>query len=134
VETKLPGIELRTREAIEQSGVVVVGTLVDPGVVSPGPPGEQDIDDATFRIERTLSPAGAGAPHASGTVKLSYSRRVFPESAAEAAMERGQSYVLFCTKPAQKRLYALKAVPHSEDAVRVVVAAFSAGVKHAAIA
>lgn len=131
MEARYPGRAIRTRDAIERTAAVVIGTLVEPGVVSPGPPGAHDVDDASFRIERMLTPPAAGVATISGTVKVSYTQQVFPEAEAEAPLERGRPYVLFCTAPAPKRLYALKVVPHSEDAVRVVASAFAGGARHA---
>ena len=131
MEVRHPGREIRTREAIERTSVVVVGTLVEPGIVSPGPPGAHDIDDAGFRIDRTLTPTAAGTSPVSGTVRVWYTRQVFPEAAAEAALERGRPYVLFCTIQSPQRLFALKIVPHSEEAVRVVASAFDSGARHA---
>lgn len=131
MDARHPGRAIRTNEAIEQTSVVVMGTLVEPGTVSPGPPGAHDIDDATFRIDRTLTPAAGGSATVSGTVKISYTRQVLPEAEAEAQLERGRQYVLFCTVHSGQRLHALKAVPHSEEAVRVVASAFGSGARHA---
>lgn len=131
VEAKHPGTSIRTREAIERTSVVVIGTLVEPGTLSPGPPGAHRIDDAAFRIERTLTPGPAGVPPVSGTVKVSYTRQVFPEAEAEAQLERGRPYVLFCTVHSPQRLHALKVVPHSEEVDRVVASAFDGGARHA---
>jgi hypothetical protein len=130
VEAKHPGRAIRTRDAIEQTSVVVLGTLVEPGTVSPGPPGAQHIDDAGFRIERTLTPAGSGAQAVSGNVRVSYTRQVSPPAEAEPALERGAKFVLFCTIHSPRRLHALKVVPHSEEAVRVVASAFDNGARH----
>ena len=132
MNAKLPGQAIRTREAIERTTVVLLGRLVEQGGASPGPPGAQDVDDAQFRIERTLTPGGSAAPSVSGTVRVSYTRRVFPESKAEAPLERNASYVLFCTVHSPKRLHALKIIPHSEETVRIVASAFGAGARHAA--
>ena len=129
-EGRHPGRSIRTRDAIEQTSVVVVGTLVEPGTVSPGPPGTQHVDNAVFRIDRTLTPQEGTAPRVSGTVRVSYNRQVFPESSAEAPLERGSSYVLFSTVHSPQRLHALKIVPHSEEATRVVASAFGDGARH----
>jgi hypothetical protein len=130
VEARHPGGEIRTREAIEQTTVVLIGTLVEPGILSPGPPGAHAIDDATFRIDRTLTPTAAGTSPVSGTVRVSYTRQLFPEASAEAPLERGRSYVLFCTIQSPQRLFALKIVPDNEEAVRVVASAFDGGARH----
>jgi len=133
VEARYLGRGLRTRDAIERTSVVVVATLVEPGTLSPGPPGAQRIDEATFRIDDTLTPSGAASGPGSGrTVKLSYLRQVFPEAEAEAPLERGQRYVLFCTQMDARGLNALKIVPHSDEAVRVVASAFRGGARHSA--
>jgi hypothetical protein len=132
VEARYAGREIRTREAIEQTKIVVVATLMEPGTVSPGPPGTQHVDNAAFRVDRTLSPPASGAPSISGNVRVSYARQVFPESRAEAELQRGASYLLFCTVLAPGRLHATKIVPHSDDAVRVVAAAFEAGARQGA--
>jgi len=130
VEARHPGAELRTRDAIEQTTVVLTGTLVDPGVVSAGPPGAHAIDAATFRIDRTLTPTAAGTSPVAGTVRVSYNRQLFPEASAEAPLERGRSYVLFASILSPQRLFALKIVPHNEEAVRVVASAFDGGARH----
>jgi hypothetical protein len=132
VEARYPGGTIRTRDAIERTSIVVLGTLVEAGKSSPGPPGARHIDDAGFRIERTLTPAGSSVPAVSGTVKLSYTQQVFPESKAEAPLQRGATFVLFCTVTAPRRLHALKIVPHSEESVRVVASAFESGLRHTA--
>jgi hypothetical protein len=131
MEAQHPGRSLRTRDAIERTSIVVLGTLVEPGTVSPGPPGSQHIDNAGFRIERTLTPAEGASTKISDNVRVSYTRQVFPQASAEAPLERGSSYVLFCTVHSPQRLHALKIVPHSEDAVRVVASAFAGGARHA---
>jgi len=130
VEAGHPGRTIRTRDAIEQTTFVLVGTLVEPGTPSPGPPGAHRIDEARFRVEQVLTPS-TGAPPPSGTFALSYIRQVFPEPVAEAEPQRGGRYVLFCTLKAGQRLHALKVVPHSEEAVRVVASAFGGGARHA---
>jgi len=132
VQARLPGTAIRTREAIEKTAVVVLGRLVEQGTISPGPPGAQHVDDAQFRIERTLTPREGAAPSVSGTVRVSYTQRVFPEAKAEAPLERNASYVLFCTVHTPRRLHALKIIPHSEETVRIVASAFGAGARHAA--
>jgi hypothetical protein len=130
MEARYAGRDMRTRTAIEQTSVVVVATLTEPGTPSPGPPGTQHIDGARFRVERTLSPAAGGAASVSGDVRVSYSRQVLPQAKAEAELERGSSYVLFCAVLAPGRLDAVKIVPHSDEAVRVVAAAFEGGAQH----
>jgi hypothetical protein len=130
VEVKYTGRSIRTREAIEQTAVVVVGTLVEPGTVSPGPPGSQHVDNAVFRIERTLTPSEGAAPRVAGTVRVSYNRQVFPPSSAEAPLERGSSYVLFSAVHSPQKLNALKIVPSSDEAARVVATAFGDGARH----
>ena len=130
MEDRHPGGEIRTREAIEQTAVVLVGTLVDPGLVSPGPPGAHAIDDATFRIDRTLTPTAAGTSPVSGTVRVSYNRQLFPQASAEAPLERGRSYVLFASILSPQKLFALKIVPNNEESVRVVASAFDGGARH----
>ena len=133
MEANHPGTGIRTRDAIEQTGLVVAGTLVAVGTPSPGPPGAHRIDNARFRVEEILTPM-ASEPLQSNTLTLSYIRQVLPESAAEAAPQVGRRYVLFCTlKPGQK-LHALKMLPHSADAVRVVASAFESGARHSAAA
>jgi len=132
VEAKYTGHELRTRHAIEQTTIVLAATLVEPGTMSPGPPGEQHVDNAAFRVERTLSPAASGGKPISGNVRVSYSRQTFPEAHAEAELQRGTPYLLFCTILGPRRLHATKIVPDSEDAVRVVSAAFEGGARHGA--
>jgi hypothetical protein len=132
VNAKLPGTAVRTREAIERTTVVLLGRLLEQGGASPGPPGAQHVDNARFRIERTLTPGGSAAPSISGEVRVSYTRRVFPQSKAEAPLEPNASYVLFCTVHSPKRVHALKIIPHSEETVRIVASAFSAGARHAA--
>jgi hypothetical protein len=130
VEARYPGGTIRTRDAIERSAIVLLGTLVEAGKSSPGPPGARHIDDARIRIERTLTPAGSGVPAVSGTVKVSYTQQVFPQAKAEAPLERGAKFVLFCTVTAPRQLHALKIVPHSEESVRVVASAFNSGGRH----
>jgi hypothetical protein len=125
-----PGRSIRTRDAIEQTSIVVVGTLVEPGTVSPGPPGSQHVDNAVFRIERTLTPSEGTVPRVSGNVRVSYTRQVFPQASAEAPLERGASYVLFSTVQSPQQLHALKIVPHSDEAARVVATAFGDGARH----
>jgi hypothetical protein len=122
------GQGLRTRDAIKRTSVVVGATLVEP----PGRPGSGD--GATVRIDEILTPADV-APNAAAvwsgrTVKVSYLRQVFPECPA-SSLERGRRYVFFCTRIAEAELHALKIMPHSEDAVRVVASAFEGGARHA---
>jgi len=131
VEARYTGRTLRTREAIERTAVVVIGRLVEPGKARLGPPGASRISHARFDVERVLTPSAAStAPP--GAYRVSYNRQTLPESEAEAALQRGERYVLFCTAHPGKQLDALKIVPYSEEANRVVVAAFSAGARHAA--
>lgn len=130
MEARHPGRQIRTTDAIERTSVVVLATLVAPGMVSPGPPGAQHVDDAGFRVERTLTPGGGRAPAVSGNVKVSYTRQIYPEAEADAALERGGKYVLFCTAHSAKRLHALKIVPHTDEALRVVASAFEGGARH----
>lgn len=130
MNAKLPGTAVRTREAIERTTVVLLGRLLDQGGASPGPPGAQHVDNARFRIDRTLTPGGGATPSISGTVRVSYTRRVFPQSKAEAALEPNATYILFCTVHSPKRLHALKIIPHSEETVRIVASAFGGGARH----
>lgn len=131
MDARYPGGTIRTRDAIERTTHVFLGTLVEPGSLSLGPPGAQRIDDAKFLVEQTLTPAaGAAAPN--GTYRLSYYRQVLPESTTEAQPQRGGRYVLFCTLKAGRQLHAIKVVPHSEEAVRIVASAFGGGARHAA--
>lgn len=130
MEARYPGGAVRTRDAIERTSIVVLATLVEAGKSSPGPPGSRDIDDASFRIERSLTPQGAGVPAVSGTVKVSYTQQVFPQSKAEAPLQRGARFVLFCTVTAPRQLHALKIVPHSEESLRIVASAFQSGARH----
>ncbi|HJZ76276.1 MAG TPA: hypothetical protein VKE51_31290 [Vicinamibacterales bacterium] len=130
MDARYPGRAIRTRDAIEQTAVVVVGTLVEPGTLSPGPPGTQHVDNAVFRIERTLTPSEGTSPRVAGTVRVSYTRQVFPAAAAEAALERGSSYVLFSTIKSPQQLNAIKIVPSSDEAARVVASAFGDGARH----
>ena len=129
MESTYPGREVRTRDAIERTNIVVVASLVEPGVISPGPPGAHDIDNAKFRVERTLTPAGA--PQVGREIRVAYTRQVIPASRAEAQLERGQSYLLFATVLAPRKLYALKIVPHSDEATKMVASTFRGGVQHA---
>lgn len=129
MESPYPGREIRTRDAIERTNVVVIASLVEPGVVSPGPPGAHDIDGARFRVERTLTPDGA--PQVGREITVAYTRQVVPPARAEAQLERGRSYLLFANVLAPRRLYALKVVPHSDEAARLVASAFSGGARHA---
>jgi hypothetical protein len=133
VEAKHPGTDIRTRDAIEQTAIVVVGTLVEAGTLSPGPPGAHRIDNARFRVEEVLTPM-SNEPQLRNTLSLSYLRQVLPESAAEIAPQPGHRYVLFSTLKPGKKLHALKIVPHSAEAVRVVASAFGAGAAHSAAA
>jgi hypothetical protein len=129
VEARYQGRALRIRDAIEQTSVVVTGALVEPGTPSPGPPGAHRIDDATFRIDSALTPGASSA--SSQTVKLSYLRQVFPESEAEAPLEPGQRYVLFCIEMGSNGgLSVIKIVPQSDETLRVVANAFQAGARH----
>jgi hypothetical protein len=121
--------QIRTSDAIERTTHVVVGTLIETGTISPGPPGAHHVDEAKFRIERVLTPRGT-APPISGTVSLSYTRQVLPEAHADPELQRGTKYVLFGTSKPGRRLHALKIVPHSDEAVRVVASAFAGGAKH----
>ena len=127
---RFPGRQIRTTDAIERTSVVVVARLAAPGVVSPGPPGAHHVDDARFTVVRTLTPSGVPAPRISGTVKVSYTRQVFPESEADTPLEQGAGYVLFCTMHTPTRLHALKILPHNEETTRVVASAFEAGTRH----
>jgi len=123
--------QIRTRDAIERTTHVVVGRLIEPGTISPGPPGAHHIDEAKFRIEQTLTPRDMAAP-ISGTVALSYTRQVLPKAHADPELQRGGRYLLFATAKPGRRLHALKIVAHSEEAVRVVASAFAGGARHAA--
>ena len=120
---------IRTRDAIERTTHVVAGTLIDTGTISPGPPGAHHIDEAKFRIEQVLTPRGT-APSISGAVALSYTRQVLPEAHADPELQRGGRYVLFGTAKPGRRFHAIKILPHSDDAVRVVASAFAAGARH----
>ena len=131
MEANHPGKGLRTRDAIEQSALVVAGTLVEVGTPSPGPPGAHRMDNARFRVEQILTPMSS-EPLQGNTLSLSYLRQVLPESAAEAAPQAGQRYILFCTLKPGRRLHALKMLPHSSEAVRIVASAFESGARHAA--
>ena len=133
MEPKHPGTGIRTRDAIEQTAIVVSGTLMDAGTLSPGPPGAHRIDNAKFRVEEVLTPTTA-APLQSGTLALSYLRQVVPASVAEAEPQPGNRYVLFCTLKPGRRLHALKILPHSGEAVRIVASAFEGGAQHTAAA
>jgi hypothetical protein len=64
------------------------------------------------------------------TVKVSYLRQVYPVCTA-STLERGRRYVFFCTRLGAQELHAVKIMPHSEDAVRVVASAFQGGARHA---
>jgi hypothetical protein len=130
VQANNTGTEMRTRDAIEQTSIVVIATLVQPGVVSAGPPGAHHIDDAGFRVERALTPPAGAASPVAANVKVSYTRQVYPEAIAEPPLERGRRYVLFCNIHSRLRLHALRIVPHSEETVRVVARAFDAGARH----
>lgn len=129
MEARYPGRSLRTRDAIQRTGLVVVGTLVEPGTVTLGPPGASRIDRATFNVEQVLTPS-AGGTTPPGRYALSYIRQTLPESSADSALRRGERYVLFCTVMPGKRLDALKVVPYSDEAGRIVASAFSAGARH----
>jgi hypothetical protein len=130
VEARLPGTAIRMRDAIERTTVVVLGTLLEPGVVSPGPPGAHHVDGARFRVDRTLTPGETSATPITGTVTVSYTRQVLPESRAEAPLEPNRPYVLFCTVHSPRRLHALKIIPHSEETARIVASAFGGGARH----
>ena len=132
MEARLPGTAIRMRDAIERSTIVVLGTLLEAGVVSPGPPGAHHVDGARFRIDRTLTPGEASGAPITGAVTVSYTRQVLPESRAEASLEINRAYVLFCTVHSPKRLHALKIIPHSEETARIVASAFGGGARHAA--
>lgn len=131
VEARYPGGKIRTRDAIEQTAVVILGTLAQAGTASPGPPGARHIDGARVRVERTLTPAGPGVPAVSGTVSVSYTQQVFPQSKAEAPLEPGAKVLMFCTVTGPQHLHAIKIVPHSEESVRIVASAYEGGARHA---
>jgi hypothetical protein len=124
---------IRTRDAIEQTAIVVAGTLTDAGTPSPGPPGAHRIDNAKFRVEQVLTPTSKEDVR-SDTMTMSYLRQVIPASVAEAPPQAGQRYVLFCTLKPGRRLHALKILPHSNEAVRIVASAFESGARHSAAA
>lgn len=133
MDVKHPGAGIRTRDAIEQSAVVVIGTLLEAGTASPGPPGAHRIDNAKFRVDEILTPTSK-EPIASNTMAVSYLRQVMPAAAAEAPLQTGMRYVLFCTLKPGRQLHALKLVPHSTEAVRIVANAFETGAQHSAAA
>ncbi len=133
MEAKHPGTGIKTRDAIEQTAVVVVGTLVEAGTLSPGPPGAHRIDNAKVRVEELLTPR-SNEPVLRSTLSVSYLRQVLPESAAEIAPQPGRRYVLFCTLKPGGRLHALKVLPHSAEAVAIVARAFESGAAHSAAA
>lgn len=127
--TRYPGRAVRTRDAIEQTTQVLSGTITGTGNVSPGPPGAHDIDGATLRVDQVLTPNASTGVTPGQTVSLSYTRQVFPESEAEAELQQGQRYVLFCRSHG-RAVVALKAVPHSREQLRIVASAFRAGARH----
>jgi hypothetical protein len=133
VEAKYPGSGIRTRDAIEQTGLVVAGTLVEVGTPSPGPPGAHRFDNARFRVEEILTPV-SNEPLPGNALSLSYIRQVIPESAAEIAPQAGRRYVLFCTLKPGRQMHALKMLPHSAEVVRMVASAFETGARHSATA
>ena len=125
---------MRTRDAIEQSGVVVAGTVVDPGTPSAGPHDERPIDNARFRVEEILTPMAGARRAPRETVTLSYVRHAQPGVAAEHAPEAGRRYILFCTLEPQRQMHALKMLPHSPDVARMVASNFESGARHSAAA
>jgi hypothetical protein len=123
--------QMRTRDAIEQTTHVLVATLVETGTLSPGPPGAHHVDGAKFHVEQVLTPR-TGTTQPSGTLTVSYTRHVLPEAHADPELRSGSKYVLFGTLKSGRRLHALKVVPHSEEALRIVASAFASGARHAA--
>ena len=90
-------------------------------------PGAHFVNGARFRVDQTLSP-GSAAP-LSGTLTVSYIRQVLPPRSADPELQRGSKYILFGTLTG-RRLHALKIVPHSDEAVRIVASALAAGARH----
>jgi hypothetical protein len=134
LRSRYPGAGLRTRDAIEQSGVVVAGTVVDPGAPAAGLHGERPIDNARFRVEEILTPMSGARRALRETVTLSYVRHAQPGSAPEHAPQAGRRYILFCTLEPQRQMHALKMLPHSPDAARMVASSFESGARHSAAA
>ena len=131
--SKYPGARMRTRDAIEQSGVVVAGTVVDAGT-PPGPHDERPINNARFRVEEILTPMAGSPRPPRETLTLSYVRHGQPGPAAEHAPQAGRRYVMFCTLEPRRQMHALKMLPHSPDVARMVASSFESGARHSAAA
>ena len=112
MEEQFVGKRLDVQAAKDRAEHVVVGELLDPGLLETGPPGELYHYGARIRVIRSLSGA------LSGEQVVVFKSTHYPGEAEEKLAASGQPFVFFIEREANGGLFLTKMVPATSPTVR----------------
>lgn len=115
-DERLPGSQVRMKEAVGRAQIIVVAKVECLGVLQPGPSGSGRYSGLKLKPSKSLKGG-------TGTRELTledFKFRTFPEEVAEAMLEERAEYLFFIEKPNAEQLWGFKALRATEENVAAV--------------